>query len=471
MLRPTPAEIELGQRAYWLVQLRWITSSAIIYGTFMATTVLGMKLDPIPLYLIGAAVAMYNSIYIIGLKWTEARSRDSHLRSVRLLTDGQIATDLLSLTLLIHFTGGIENPLAFYFIFHVVIASILLSRLEAFIQATLACFLYGGLLAGEFLGFIPHIHLLGPASYNVAGDSQFVAIYFGVFASTLYLSAYMATSIVARLRRRGVEMLRLSAALEQKAKELEDACGNLAELEQMKGENLRRISHEIKPPLVAIEGWLKGVLDDLAGEVPARQREIIARAERRTRELLALVSDMLVLSRARDARLFTERLPVDLTEIAQRVAASEMTRAAERSISISTQLSPETPPVLGEADALGQLLAHLVSNAVNYTPNGGRVEIRLEGAGDMVRLQVTDTGIGIPSADLPKIFNEFFRSENARRYSEEGTGLGLSIARTIVESHGGEIEASSQVGVGSTFTVILPADQHAQAVSGTQAIL
>ena len=122
MLRPTPAEIELGQRAYWLVQLRWITSSAIIYGTFMATTVMGMKLDPIPLYLIGAAVAMYNSIYIIGLKWTEARSRDSHLRSVRLLTDGQIATDLLSLTLLIHFTGGIENPLAFYFIFHVGIA-------------------------------------------------------------------------------------------------------------------------------------------------------------------------------------------------------------------------------------------------------------------------------------------------------------------------------------------------------------
>lgn len=465
MPRPTPVEIELGQRAYWLIQLRWIASSAIIYGAFMATSILGMGLDPVPLYLIGAAVAMYNSLYIIGLKWSEARPREDHLRGVRLLTDGQIVTDLLSLTLLIHFTGGVENPLASYFIFHVVIASILLSRLETFIQATVACILYGSLLLGEFEGLIPHVHLLGPAGYNLAGDPQFVAIYFGVFASTLYLSAYMATSIVARLRRRDLEMLSLSAELERKAREMEDACDNLAELEQMKSENLRRISHEIKPPLAAIQGWLKDVLDGLAGEVPARQREIIMRAERRTRELLALVSDMLVLSRARDARLFTEREPVDLVKIVERVVASEAAMAAAGGVTLSTRLRPDTPPVSGDADALGQLLTHLVSNAVNYTLNGGRVEIRVDCLGDAVRLQVVDTGIGIPSADLPKIFNEFFRSENARRYSEEGTGLGLSIARTIVESHGGEIEAVSQVGAGSTFTVTLPAAQEAQAIA------
>ena len=463
MLKPAPVEIELGQRAYWLIQLRWIASSAIIYGTFMATSVLGMRLDPVPLYLIGAAVAMYNSLYIIGLKWSEVQPRQDHLRNVRLLTDGQIVTDLLSLTLLIHFTGGIENPLAFYFIFHVVIASILLSRLETFVQATVACVLYGGLLFGEFVGLIPHVHLLGPAGYDLAGDFQFVAIYFMVFASTLYLSAYMATSIVARLRRRDLEMLKLSAELERKAQELEDACGNLTKLEQMKSENLRRISHEIRPPLVAIQGWLKSMLDGVAGEVPARQHEIILRAERRSRELLALVSDMLVLSRARDARLFAEREPVDLTKIAERVAAAEAARAAVAGISLLTRLTPNTPPVSGDAAALEQLLTHLVSNAVNYTPNGGRVEIKVDYAENAVLIQVADTGIGIPSADLPRIFNEFFRSENARRYSEEGTGLGLSIARTIVESHGGEIEATSQVGEGSTFKVTLPVDQRSRA--------
>ena len=462
MLKPAPVEIELGQRAYWLIQLRWIASSAIIYGTLMATSVLGLRLDPVPLYLIGAAVAMYNSLYIIGLKWSEARPRQKHLWSVRLLTDGQIVTDLISLTLLIHFTGGVENPLAFYFIFHVVIASILLSRLETFVQATVACVLYGGLIFGEFMQVIPHVHLLGPAGYDLAGDFQFVAIYFAVFASTLYLSAYMATSIVARLPRRDLDMLSLSAELERKAQELEDACGNLAELEQMKSENLRKISHEIKPPLAAIQGWLNGVLDGVLGEVPARQREVIVRAERRTRELLALVSDMLVLSKARDARLFTEREPVNLAKIAERVAAAAATRAAAVGISLSTRLNPDTPPVSGDATALEQLITHLVSNAVNYTPNGGKIEISVDSIGDVVRLQVADTGIGIPSADLPRIFNEFFRSENARRYSEEGTGLGLSIARSIVESHGGEIEATSQVGKGSTFTVTLPVDQRSQ---------
>ncbi len=466
MRQPVLAEMELGQRVSWLIRLRWIASSTIIYGTLIATSLLGLKLDPLPLYLIGVAMAAYNSLYIIAMKWSEAGFARRHSRNVRLLANGQIATDLLCLTLLIHFTGGVENPVAFYLIFHVIIASILLSRLEAFLHATLAGTLYGSLLLAEFLRLIPHVRFLGPSGSDPSSDAQLVMVSIGMFISTLYVGAYLATSIMTHLRRRDAEISRLSSELERKARELEGTCGNLKELEQVKSGQLQTVSHAMKPSLLAIQGWLRSLLDGLFGEVPERQRELIRRAEIRTQELVATVSDLLVLSRVRETRLLSGRRPVDLARIAERVAAGAAEKARDRDICLSTHFSSGDSTVLGDASALEQLLTHLVSNAVNYTLNGGKVDISIDSPADVVRVQVADTGIGIPAADLPRIFNEFFRSENARRYSEEGTGLGLSIARTIAESHGGEIEVESHVGVGTTVTLILPAGREQGSETG-----
>ncbi len=457
MIRPAPVEIELGYRAYWLVQLRWVASSAIIYGSFIATSVVGLRLDPLPLYLIGAAIAMYNSLFIIALKWSEVGPQENRLRSARLITNGQIVADLLALTLLVHFMGGVENPIAFYFVFHVIIASILLSRRETFLQATLACILYGGLLAAELTGIVSHVHVLGTEARDVSHDPQVVVATLAVFVSTLYLAAYMATSIVARLRRRDEQARDLTAEVERKAGELQAAYQNLAELEEIKSRHLRKISQEIKPPLTSVQDSLGSLLSGTAGDLNPAQREMATRAERRTKEILVLVSDLLVLSRAREAKLFTERRPVDLVALARQVSSAQGQRAAEKGVELAVNLPSQAISVLGDQDAMEQLLSQLISNAVSYTLSGGRADVRIERLGEVVRLQVTDTGIGIPQADLPRVFNEFFRSENARRYKEEGTGLGLSIARSVVESHGGQIDVQSQLGAGTTVTVLLPA--------------
>ncbi len=471
--RSAPVDVELGQRIYWLIQLRWLASSAVIYGTFLSTTVLGVRLDPLPLYIIGAAIAIYNSFFIVGLKWSEVVSTGSRLPRARFMANAQIVTDLLFLTLLIHFSGGVENPLSFYFIFHVIIASILLSKRATFLQATVAITLFGSLVLGEYAGIIPHVGLFGPVRAAQAHDGLFVTTVLLVFSSTLYLAAYMATSIMGRLRSRGNEILSLTQELERKAQELERAYDQLSKLEQIKSQYLRKVSQEMKAPLAAIQESLRGTLDGHAGELTAPQREAIARAERRTHSLLALVGDLLILSRAREMRLFTDRRPVNPLTVAEKVVEQQAPEAASRGVKLSTSFPAAAPTMFADPDALEQLLSNLLSNAIHYTPNGGKVELAVDALEDNIRFRVKDTGIGIPSAEIPKVFNEFYRAENARRYSEEGTGLGLSIVRSIVDTQGGQIDLESQVGVGTTVTVVLPCGEkpaaEAEAEDGAEA--
>ena len=454
--RSAPVDVELSQRIYWLIHLRWVASSAVIYGTFLSTSFLGVRLDPLPLYLIGAAIAIYNSFFTIGLKWTEASSGEDRLAHARMIANAQIVVDLVFLTLLIHFSGGVETPLSFYYIFHVIIASILLSRRETFLQATLAIALYAGMVLGEYAYLLPHVDLFGGQHAAQVHDGLFVATVLLAFSSTLYLAAYMATSITMRLRARGQEILALSQELERKAEELKAAYDQLSELEQIKSQHLRRISQEMKPPLSVIHGWLKSALDGQAGELSPPLGEIIAKAERRTRGLLALVGDLLILSRARDARLFTDRRPLNPTCILQKVVSSQSARAASKGITISLRTPSTVPAMYADPEALEQMLTNLLSNAISYTPEGGRVEVSLDSLEDNVYFRVRDTGIGIPSAEIPKVFNEFYRAENARRFNEDGTGLGLSIVKSIVDTHGGQINLESQVGEGTTVTVVLP---------------
>lgn len=456
MRRSAPVDVELSQRIYWLIQLRWLASSAVIYGTFLATSFLGIRLDPLPLYLMGAAIAIYNSFFIVGLKWSEVVSGTNRLDQARVMANAQIIIDLLFLTLLIHFAGGVENPLSFYFIFHVIIASILLSRRETFLQATVAIVLFGGLVLGEYWGIIPHVNLFSWGRSEPAHDGLFVTVALVIFSSTLYLAAYMATSITGRLRMREMEILTLSRELERKAQELEGAYTQLSDLEQIKSQYMRKVSHEMRAPLAAIQSSLKVVLDGQTGAIPTAQREMVARAEKRIHGLLSLVTDLLILSRTREAKLFRDRQPTCLLAVMEKVIAQHAPRAEARGVSLSTHLPRTAPTMYADPEALEQLFSNLLSNAINYTPNGGKAELALDAIENTIRVRVRDTGIGIPSAELPKVFNEFYRAENARRYSEEGTGLGLSIVRTIVDAHGGEINLESQVGVGTTVTVMLP---------------
>jgi signal transduction histidine kinase len=229
----------------------------------------------------------------------------------------------------------------------------------------------------------------------------------------------------------------------------------LLELDRLKDEFLSLVSHELRTPLTSIRGYLDLVLDEEAGELNQEQRRFLQAVERNSGRLLRLVGDLLFVAQADAGRLSLERAKVDLAELAAHCVEGAAPAASEKSVTLIL-LADSVPALVGDRGRLAQVLDNLVSNALKFTPEGGKVEVRTRSDGDHVTLEVEDTGIGIPAADQPRLFERFFRSSVADDRAIPGTGLGLAIVKAIVEAHEGRISIESREGEGTTFRVELP---------------
>ena len=229
----------------------------------------------------------------------------------------------------------------------------------------------------------------------------------------------------------------------------------LAELNAQRARFVRVFTHELRSPVNVIASLLAVLDKGYAGPLNDRQAELVHRALRRTEFLKTLVDDLLALAAAKTAIVETERQPVSLTAALDRVAERFRPRAEEKGLALHVERPDEPLTLWGRADEVDRILDNLVGNAVKYTPTG-EVRLRLERIGDRVRLQVRDTGIGIPPEAIPHLFQEFYRAPNAKEIEESGTGLGLSIVKDLVERYGGSIEVDSAPAEGTTFTLTLP---------------
>jgi signal transduction histidine kinase len=230
-----------------------------------------------------------------------------------------------------------------------------------------------------------------------------------------------------------------------------DALG-AAEKEQQ--QFIADVSHELRTPLTVLRGSLEVALEE---ERPAEEyREAIGNALLEVRHLSRLSQNLLFLVRGESGRITLSFANLDLARLASDLVRDLVPAAADRGLSVAAEI-PERPlTAFVDADRLRQVIHNLFENAMRYTPEGGAIRVRLDEAPGEARLEVRDTGIGIPEADLPFVFERFFRSDRARRAYSGGSGLGLSIARWIVEAHKGRIAVASEIGKGSTFTVALP---------------
>ncbi|MFL5954929.1 MAG: ATP-binding protein [Gaiellaceae bacterium] len=226
----------------------------------------------------------------------------------------------------------------------------------------------------------------------------------------------------------------------------------LVELDHLKDEFVSSISHELRTPLTSISGYVELLLETEASEEKRGHLTII---DRNADRLLALVSDLLFAARLQYGRLELERTPVDLRRLVLQAVDAARPRAAAASVELRVD-SGEVPPFEGESARLAQLLDNLVSNAIKFTPSGGRVSVTLREAGAAIRLEVSDTGIGIDDVEEERLFERFFRSQSALEAQIQGTGLGLYISKAIVDAHGGRIRVESVRGTGTTFVVELP---------------
>jgi signal transduction histidine kinase len=245
---------------------------------------------------------------------------------------------------------------------------------------------------------------------------------------------------------------RRNAELEREA--LERRNRELAELARMKSAFALTVAHELRAPTAATQSYLRLMLD---GYIPPEDyREYLQRAEQRTIAQLDLINDLLDLARLQNPDIQIEREQVDVGESLSEVCAMMRGQAQEKHVTFSADVPSPMPAIPADPDHLRQLWCNLISNAIKYTNEGGTVAVSAEVQDEQVVVSVRDTGIGIASDDINRIFDEFYRTKAAKQCAESGTGLGLSIAKRIAETYAGRIEVESTVGTGSTFTVTLP---------------
>jgi PAS domain S-box-containing protein len=225
---------------------------------------------------------------------------------------------------------------------------------------------------------------------------------------------------------------------------------------RLKADLVNAVSHELRTPLTSIMGYAEFLEDQLGGPLSPEQHQYVGQIQEGTRRLQRLVDDLLDFARL-EAGTFTLALAdADLGRKLDEVVESLRPQARDRAITLRCE-RPEGPfMVRMDAGRIGQVLLNLIGNALKFTPAGGQVRARLSRAGAAARLEVADTGIGIPPEHLPKLFEKFYQVDSSATRERGGAGLGLSIAKALVEAHGGRIGARSTLGQGSTFWFELP---------------
>ena len=242
-------------------------------------------------------------------------------------------------------------------------------------------------------------------------------------------------------------------ALARQAGELSQQNERLLELDRLKDEFVALVSHELRTPLTSIIGYIDLLRDERAAEMNAGHfAEVI---QRNAERLLRLVGDLLFLSQMQSGKLALEVRDTDLAVIAADAVEEVRPEAERKHIDLTLSVTP-VPHLAVDPTRMAQLLGNLISNALKFSPDDGKVEVSLAAEGNEAVLSVADTGIGIPAADRERVFERFFRTEAATQRVIPGSGLGLTISKAIVEAHQGTIAVRSDEGHGSTFTVRLP---------------
>ena len=251
------------------------------------------------------------------------------------------------------------------------------------------------------------------------------------------------------------ELEQLNRTLEQRVRhrtsELQTANEKLKELDHLKSQFVSVVSHELRTPMTSIKGYVENLLDGLAGALTDKQTRSLERVKHNIDRLTRMINELLDLSKIEAGRLELNLSPIALSDVAEEVVESYQAAARAQSIALRTFVDPALPLVIGDTDKLSRVLINLVHNAIKFTPQGGEIRVDAQTRGNgYVEMAVTDSGKGIPSHEIDKIFDKFYWSESAPVESR-GAGLGLAIAKNLVELHGGAIRVESVLGEGTRF--------------------
>lgn len=234
------------------------------------------------------------------------------------------------------------------------------------------------------------------------------------------------------------------------------------EAARAKSEFVSTVSHELRTPMTSIKGYADLLLMGAAGELSDEQNRFVDIICTNADRLSGLVNDLLDISRIEAGRIELELDELQVGDVVEQVVDMLKGHARDQGLTLKAELPPHLPCVWGDEDRVAQILTNLIGNAIQYTPDGGRITVSASEKDDMLEVCVSDTGIGISKKDQAKIFERFFRADSPEVRDQTGTGLGLSITSSLVQMHGGSMWVESELGEGSTFAFTLPLAEAAE---------
>jgi signal transduction histidine kinase len=246
----------------------------------------------------------------------------------------------------------------------------------------------------------------------------------------------------------------LERRVEERTAELQEALRKLAEMNQLKSNFIANVSHELRTPLTHVKGYIELLFAEALGPINEDQRNALDVSQRATNRLQGLIDDLILFSLASRGELTLRLQAVDIRKIAGDLILRAQAKADDKQTRLSTDFEPDLPLVMADEQKISWVLTQLLDNGIKFTPAGGKVtlEVKRDVSPEMLRVAVTDTGIGIPEDQLAEIFEPFHQLDGSstRRYG--GTGLGLSLVKQIIEAHGSIVRVKSEPGKGSTFS-------------------
>ncbi len=418
----------------WFIKLRYFAVLFVLLFILLGKSELLFHLQNyqvVSLFGIALLALLYNLIFQSLLD----RVRGNRTcESIFNLSFVQICADLVILFLIIHLTGGIESPFAIFVMFHLIIGSIILPRTPMLLITLLIAVFYILIAVLEAAGLISHYPLLGLFPFPMYRYWPYIVVHSFIFTFALFLGFTFLTKITS-------DIFRLEEDLFNSVQQLENADVN-------KQKYVMAIVHEIKTPLTAIHSYLSLILKKTLGEMPAPIEERLQRSLERSDEAVQLVNNVLRISRL---RLLNELTKADfnftwmLQQIVQKVSPIVDEKRLHLEFVHDTNLILN---VCGDFTLLNMAIQNIIGNSIKYTHAGGRILVKLLQEPEGLCLVISDSGIGIPVSEFPKIFHDTFRASNAKQKGIEGAGFGLAIVKHIIENHHGTIDIQSPSSIG-----------------------
>jgi signal transduction histidine kinase len=424
----------LRLKSNWFISLRWWAMLALASATLFSKAVGGIPLEIGFILAICGLLGAVNVMHMVRNLRVVPDDIPAEVRMLKL----QMIIDLFLLTVILNLTGGVENPFHYIYVVHVVIASLLFKGREVYTIALLSIIMFSIEILLENLHILPHHHM--PHCNDTAHSVGYLSVAMLAFGSIILFSAYMASTVMKHNR-----ILK---------DELVDRQQQLVDSGKAKMSFFRFITHEIKSPVVTAMSAIDAALDAGGHEMAPPVKDILERAVKRLGHATDIVKDLADFTQGGVLREPVDK-ELDLRLVVTRVVDDYRELIKKRELAFELDL-PELPlPIRIDEGMIEKVVTNLVSNAVRYNRDQGMLHIRLRDMHDIVMLTIEDGGIGIPPENQDKVFDEFFRTKEAKQVSSLGTGLGLPIVRKFVKQLGGDIALESELDVGTKFTITL----------------